>query len=76
MNHERRACKAAVIQALFYHFHQRNKDICELLQVDPATVSGVTVSSTKDVIPWHERRHHQLAILRAQMVLQMKVLPS
>lgn len=73
LNHERRACRAAIIQALYFHFHQRNKDICALMNVQPYTVSGLTVSHTLESLPWHERRHKLLAILKAEMLLRERV---
>jgi len=63
-------CKAAIVQALRYHFGLKVKDIVRLTHYASQTISSLTVSSSTDVIPWHAREHKEEAILAAAKLIE------
>ncbi len=67
----RKPCKAAIAQALRFHFGLRVTVIADMIQWSPADVSRVTVleSWTKG-IPWEVRKHQDVAIDHATAILE------
>lgn len=70
MGAERPGCRAAVIQALRFHFHMQPAHIAKLLNVPRQTVTTVTVSPDATVLQWYERRHQDAAITAALKILE------
>jgi ABC-type Fe3+ transport system permease subunit len=66
------ACRAAVIQALRFHFHLRVKEIATVMQLPSQTISTLTGSNTT-VFQWYERGYQQEAIAAARDLLYKRI---
>jgi hypothetical protein len=65
---EKVACRAAITQALRYHFHKRPKEIAKLMKMKRQNVSLLT-NGDATVLQWYERRHQEEAIAAALKIL-------
>ncbi len=68
---ERHAPRAAIAQALRFHFHCAPIRIAELLKIKPQTVTGWTVAAGDyiEILPWWKRQFQNEAIEAAQKLL-------
>lgn len=70
MSLEKKACRAAVIQALRFHFYMRPRDIAKLMKMPRQAVANMTVTPDTTVLQWYERRYQAEAIAAALKILE------
>lgn len=63
---ERKACKAAVIQALRYHYRIRPYMIAQMMETRDGLVAYYTSKLTCLCLRWEERRYQKEAIAKAR----------